>query len=141
MCSPDGRFVAYGSSDYTVGILDAQTLAVRSTHNPVTQTILIVAQPLLTILKAHEFPPTTLRFNPSSNLLVSGSADNTVRIVTVPDQLVGACEYCLHIPCLLSRIDVSAIAWSSWIIVLVTLLVVLFAIMAQQMHQAYLAAP
>ena len=30
VCSLDGRFVAYGSSDYTVGILDAQTLAVSA---------------------------------------------------------------------------------------------------------------
>ncbi|PSR73491.1 hypothetical protein PHLCEN_2v10783 [Hermanssonia centrifuga] len=99
--SANGKFLAFGSSDYTVGILDSQTLA-----------------PLLTILKAHEFPPTTLRFNPTSNLLMSGSADNTVRIVTIPDHLAGA-------------------SWSSWIIVIVTLLVILFAIIAQQMHQAF----
>ncbi|KAJ3558946.1 hypothetical protein NM688_g634 [Phlebia brevispora] len=99
--SPDGRFLAFGSSDYTVGVLDAQTLA-----------------PLLTILKAHEFPPTTLKFNPTSSLLISGSADSTVRVIAIPDQLVGA-------------------SWSSWIIVIVTLLVILFAIIAQQMHQAY----
>jgi prolactin regulatory element-binding protein len=49
-------------------------------------------QPLLTILKAHEFPPTTIRFNPTSDLLVSGSADNTIRIVSVPDNLAAACE-------------------------------------------------
>lgn len=28
--SADGKFVAYGSSDYTVGILDGRTLAVSS---------------------------------------------------------------------------------------------------------------
>ncbi|KAI0347447.1 WD40 repeat-like protein [Trametopsis cervina] len=98
--SADGKFIAFGSSDYTVGILDGKTLA-----------------PLLTILKAHEFPPTTLRFNPSASLLVSGSADNTVRLITVPDNLVAA-------------------SWSSWIFVIVTLLVILFATIAQQMHQA-----
>jgi WD40 repeat protein len=27
--SPDGRFLAFGSSDYTIGILDANTLSVR----------------------------------------------------------------------------------------------------------------
>ncbi|KIP09202.1 hypothetical protein PHLGIDRAFT_103212 [Phlebiopsis gigantea 11061_1 CR5-6] len=96
--SPNGKFLAYGSSDLTVGILNTQALA-----------------PLLTILKAHEFPPTTLRFSPSSDLLVSGSVDNTIRIVSVPENLVAA-------------------SWSSWIIVLVTLLVILFAILAQQMH-------
>ncbi|KDQ64694.1 hypothetical protein JAAARDRAFT_94360, partial [Jaapia argillacea MUCL 33604] len=65
--SPDGKMLAYGSSDLSIGILDAQTLA-----------------PLLTILRAHEFPPTTIAFNPTSNLLISGSADNSVRIVEVP---------------------------------------------------------
>jgi len=98
--SPDGKLLAFGSSDYTVGILDAHTLA-----------------PLLTILKAHEFPPTTLRFNTNSSLLVSGSADNTVRVVTVPDTL-------------------GALSWNAWIIAIITLLIVVFAIIAQQMHQA-----
>ncbi|TCD66822.1 hypothetical protein EIP91_000900 [Steccherinum ochraceum] len=97
--SPNGALLAFGSSDYTVGIVDAKTLA-----------------PVLTILKAHEFPPTTLRFNPSSNLLVSGSADNTIRVLTVPELLPES--------------------WSSWIIVVVTLLIILFAIIAQQMHSS-----
>ncbi|GBE79367.1 WD40 repeat-like protein [Sparassis latifolia] len=96
--SPNGKLLAFGSADYTVGILDAQTLA-----------------PLLDVLKAHEFPPTTLRFNTTSNLLISGSADSTVRIVTIPDTLAAA-------------------SWSSWILIIVTLLVIIFAILAQQMH-------
>ncbi|KAI0080678.1 WD40 repeat-like protein [Panus rudis PR-1116 ss-1] len=99
--SPNGRFLAFGSSDLTVGIIDAQTFA-----------------PLVTILKAHDFPPTTLRFNPTSRLLVSGSADNTVRLVSVPENL-------------------GASSWSSWIIIIVTLLILLFAFIAQQMRQAY----
>ncbi|THH03583.1 hypothetical protein EW145_g6157 [Phellinidium pouzarii] len=70
--SENGKFLAYGSADYTVGILDATTLA-----------------PLLSVLKAHDFPPTVLRFNPSSNLLVSCSADNTIRAVAVPEGLAG----------------------------------------------------
>jgi len=65
--SPDGRFLAFGSSDLSIGILDATTLI-----------------PIVTILKAHEFPPTTIRFNPTSTLLVTGSADNSIRIVNVP---------------------------------------------------------
>ncbi|KAK7695568.1 hypothetical protein QCA50_000204 [Cerrena zonata] len=101
--SPNGKFLAFGSANYTVGILDSKTFA-----------------PLLTILKAHDFPPTALRFNPASNLLVSGSVDNSIRVVTVPDNLTAA-------------------SWSSWIIVLVTLLVILFAILAQQMHQSYMS--
>ncbi|KZT72696.1 WD40 repeat-like protein [Daedalea quercina L-15889] len=96
--SPNGNLLAFGSSDYTVGILDAKTLA-----------------PLVTILKAHDFPPTTLRFNTTSNLLVSGSADNTVRVVTVPENL-------------------GATSWTFWVIVILTLLVLLFAFIAQQMH-------
>ncbi|KAI0356520.1 WD40 repeat-like protein [Trametes cingulata] len=96
--SPDGKLLAFGSSDLTVGVVDAQTLA-----------------PLLTILKAHDFPPTTMRFNPSSDMLISGSADNTVRIVTIPPNL-------------------GSTSWSTWILVVVALLVALFAILAQQMH-------
>ncbi|OCH95959.1 WD40 repeat-like protein [Obba rivulosa] len=99
--SPNAKFLAFGSSDYTVGVLDASTLA-----------------PLLTILKAHEFPPTTLRFNTTSSLLVSGSADNSVRVVTIPANL-------------------GATAWTFWILVIVTLLVILFAILAQKMVQGF----
>ncbi|KAG9085265.1 hypothetical protein FS749_004579 [Ceratobasidium sp. UAMH 11750] len=66
--SQNGRLLAFGSSDLSVGILDAHTLA-----------------PLLTILRAHEFPPTALRFNPSGTLLASASADNTLRIIAVTD--------------------------------------------------------
>ncbi|KAI0921414.1 hypothetical protein AcW1_004599 [Taiwanofungus camphoratus] len=98
--SPDGKLLAFGSSDYTVGILDAQTLA-----------------PLLTILKAHEFPPTTLRFNTTSTLLISGSADNTVRVFTVPESL--------GVP-----------TWNSWILLVITLLIIVLAIFAKQIYQA-----
>ncbi|KAI1789016.1 WD40 repeat-like protein [Ganoderma leucocontextum] len=94
--SPDGKLLAFGSSDLNVGVLDAQSLA-----------------PLLTILKAHEFPPTTLRFSPNSDTLVSGSADNTVRVVTIP-------------------LGLGATSWGSWLLFFVALLVVLFAILAQQ---------
>ncbi|KAG8956683.1 hypothetical protein FRC04_000161 [Tulasnella sp. 424] len=65
-----GTLLAYGSSDLSIGILDAKTLA-----------------PLLSILNAHEFPSTVLRFNPSSTMLISGSADNSVRVVEVPSSL------------------------------------------------------
>jgi len=68
--SDNGKWIAYGSSDCSVGLLDAFTLA-----------------PLLSILKSHEFPPTVLKFNPTSTLLVSGSADNTVRLIAIPEGL------------------------------------------------------
>ncbi|TKY85929.1 hypothetical protein EX895_004754 [Sporisorium graminicola] len=65
--SPDGRFLAYGSSDLSIGVLDAKTL-----------------RPVLKILHAHDFPPTCLKFNPASNLLISASADNTLRVIPIP---------------------------------------------------------
>ncbi|KLO18073.1 WD40 repeat-like protein [Schizopora paradoxa] len=71
--SPNGKYLAVGSADCTIAILDANTLT-----------------PLLTILKAHDFPPTVVKFNPSSKLLVSGSADNSVRLVTIPGGLAGS---------------------------------------------------
>ncbi|KAJ7742418.1 quinon protein alcohol dehydrogenase-like superfamily [Mycena maculata] len=94
--SPNGNLLAFGSSDYSVGLLDAKTLA-----------------PLITILKAHEFPPTTLKFNPTSRLLVSGSADNTIRVISVPD-------------------STGKSSWLTLIILLITILIVLLAFAAQQ---------
>jgi prolactin regulatory element-binding protein len=38
----------------------------------------------MTILKAHDFPSTCLKFNPGSTILVSGSADNSIRVIKVP---------------------------------------------------------
>ncbi|VDC06139.1 unnamed protein product [Peniophora sp. CBMAI 1063] len=71
--SPDGKWVALGSSDCSLRLLEAYTLS-----------------PLLSILKSHEFPPTVLKFSPDSSILVSGSADNTVRLVAVPDEIEGS---------------------------------------------------
>ncbi|WVQ76361.1 hypothetical protein IAR50_006026 [Cryptococcus sp. DSM 104548] len=70
--SSDGKILSYGCSDLSIGILDARTLS-----------------PLLKILHAHSFPPTALKFNPSASLLVSASADNTVRVVVVPADFGG----------------------------------------------------
>ncbi|WVQ93840.1 hypothetical protein IAU59_000918 [Kwoniella sp. CBS 9459] len=70
--SADGKLLAYGCSDLSIGILDSKTLA-----------------PLLKILHAHSFPPTALRFNPSASLLVSASADNTIRAIVVPASFGG----------------------------------------------------
>ncbi|KAK0538943.1 hypothetical protein OC842_001140 [Tilletia horrida] len=65
--SADGRLLAYGCSDLSVGVLDAKTL-----------------RPILRILDAHSFPPTCLRLSPSGKTLISGSADNTLRVVEIP---------------------------------------------------------
>lgn len=78
--SHDGTLVAYALSDYSLGILDATTLT-----------------PLLKILHAHSFAITDLAFNPSGTLLASAGADNTVRIVVVPQSF--GCE---------SQADISA---------------------------------
>jgi len=94
--SADGRFLGFGSSDLTIGLLDANTLV-----------------PLVTILKAHEFPPTTIKFNPTSELLVSGSADNSVRVVAVPQSVNGS-------------------SWGIFMLILLTLLIVLLAVAAQK---------
>ncbi|KAF8211305.1 quinon protein alcohol dehydrogenase-like superfamily [Mycena galopus ATCC 62051] len=94
--SPNGNLLAFGSSDYSVGIIDANTLA-----------------PLVTILKAHEFPPTTVKFNPTSRLLVSASADNSVRVISVPDSAEKS-------------------SWAFIILILITFLIALLAFAAQQ---------
>jgi len=93
----DGRFIGYGSSDLTIGVLDAKSLS-----------------RLFTILKAHDFPPTTLKFNPTATLLVSGSADNTVRIVSVEQHAAGS------------------LTWKFIFIILLAILVAVLAIFSKQ---------
>ncbi|KAJ3853001.1 WD40 repeat-like protein [Lentinula lateritia] len=94
--SPDGNLLGYGSSDLSVGLLDAATL------NPVS-----------TILKAHEFPPTTLAFNTDSSVLVSGSADNSMRVINLPDQVRGS-------------------NWSFFMLIILTLIVLILAYTSQR---------
>ncbi|KAH0587327.1 hypothetical protein H2248_006127 [Termitomyces sp. 'cryptogamus'] len=95
--SPDGKFLGYGTSDLTVGLFDAGNLS-----------------PLVTILKAHDFPPTTIAFNPTSTLLITGSADASVRVVSVPTAIG------------------SGPSWTITLLVLLAILVVLLAIPAQR---------
>ncbi|KAF8076223.1 WD40 repeat-like protein [Lyophyllum atratum] len=95
--SADGKFLGFGSSDLTIGLLDANNLS-----------------PIVTILKAHEFPPTTITFNPTSSLLVSGSADNSVRVVSVPQSLGGGPS------------------WAVILLIIMTLLALLLAVLAQK---------
>ncbi|KAG6832950.1 hypothetical protein H0H92_004834 [Tricholoma furcatifolium] len=94
--SPDGKFLGYGTSDLTVGLFDASNLS-----------------PLVSILKAHDLPPTTIAFNPTSTLLISGSADATVRVANVPVAATGS-------------------SWSVILLVLITLFVILLAIVTQK---------
>lgn len=91
--SPNGKLLAFGVSDYSLGILDANSLA-----------------PLLSILKAHEFPITALRFNPSSKLLVSGGVDSSIRIVAIPEKFGG-------------------LSWSVTILIMFAILGVILAVM------------
>ncbi|KAJ3909266.1 WD40 repeat-like protein [Lentinula edodes] len=99
--SPDGNLLGYGSSDLSVGLLDAATL------NPVS-----------TILKAHEFPPTTLAFNTDSSVLVSGSADNSIRVINLPDQL-------------------RCIDWGFFMLIILTLIVLLLAYTYQRYSNTF----
>ncbi|KAG8847901.1 hypothetical protein FRB91_011339 [Serendipita sp. 411] len=99
--SGDGAFLAYGASDCSIGIVDSRKLS-----------------PLLKILGAHEFPSTTLRFNTDRSLLVSCSADNSVRIVTVPEKFDDR--------------------GSTTLIIFVALLSLLLAVLTQLYFQGYL---
>ncbi|KAJ7088610.1 quinon protein alcohol dehydrogenase-like superfamily [Mycena epipterygia] len=94
--SPNGDLLAFGSSDFSIGLLDANTLA-----------------PLVTIPKARELSLTTLKFNPTSRLLVSGSACSSIRIIAVPD-------------------SIGKSSWGWMPIILITLIIALLAFVAQQ---------
>lgn len=94
--SPNGKFLAFGSSDYSLGMLDSTTLS-----------------PLLSILKAHEFPITTVRFSPTSTMLVSGGVDNSIRIVTVPENFAGQ-------------------PWTLIILIILTILVIVVAVLLRK---------
>jgi prolactin regulatory element-binding protein len=92
------------------------------------------AQPLLSILKSHEFPPTVLKFNPTSRLLISGSADNTVRLIAIPDGLGDTCTFYLHVTC--SESDswsylILSASWSYALLIILALFIVLFAVACQ----------
>jgi prolactin regulatory element-binding protein len=97
--SADGRKLAYGSSDLSIGVLDARTLRVskRAACHARVAADSAVSQPIVKILDAHSFPPTALRFSPSGNVLVSASADNTIRVIDVPHKYLVEQSWCeLH---------------------------------------------
>ncbi|GAA93784.1 uncharacterized protein L969DRAFT_92296 [Mixia osmundae IAM 14324] len=64
--SPDGSMLAFGTAELAVGVLDAKTL-----------------RPRLTILRAHDFAITALRFNTTSDIVVSGSVDSSIRVIPI----------------------------------------------------------
>ncbi|KAG9317617.1 quinon protein alcohol dehydrogenase-like superfamily [Chiua virens] len=94
--SSDGKLLAFGASDYSLGVLDSNTL-----------------KPLLSILKAHEFPITTLRFSPTSKLLVSGGVDSSMRVISIPP-------------------DFRSQSWNTIIFIIIAILVIIVAVLMRQ---------
>lgn len=88
--SDDGALLGVASSDLSIAVLDANTLRVgqfcSSMAYSCQRVLTLKPQPVLSILRAHDFPVTCLRFSPDGTLLVSGSADNTVRIIDVQNR-------------------------------------------------------
>lgn len=70
--SPSGRFVAFSSSDLSIGIMDAFSL--RS---------------LLSILHAHQFPVTCIKFSPDEKRVISCSADMSIRVIELDQNIEG----------------------------------------------------
>jgi len=80
-------------------------------------------------LKAHEFPPTAVKFDPTTKLIVSGSADSTLRIVAIPEVVGGFCEWTgLG---MWNLADPIRVAWTVITLVLMAMLVVIIAIVMQ----------
>ena len=72
--------MGFGASDHSIGICDTQTLKV-----------------LLLVPKVHGFPPTTIAFSHDSALVVSGSADNTVHIIQLPEKFNSGTVHIIYI--------------------------------------------
>ncbi|EGG05427.1 uncharacterized protein MELLADRAFT_88079 [Melampsora larici-populina 98AG31] len=67
--SETGLLLGLSSSDLTVSIIDSLSL-----------------RPILSVLHAHEFPVTSLRFSMDSSRLISASADTTIRVIEIPER-------------------------------------------------------
>ncbi|RIA98720.1 WD40-repeat-containing domain protein [Glomus cerebriforme] len=67
--SDNGKLLGFGTSDHGIGICDSKSLKV-----------------LLFVSKVHGFPPTTIAFSHDSTTVVSGSADNSVHIIQLPEK-------------------------------------------------------
>jgi prolactin regulatory element-binding protein len=72
-----------------------------------------------------------LKFNPTSKLLVSGSADNTVRLIAIPDGLGDSCMFhpCTHL--LVDQADGPPASWSYALAIVLALFLALFAVALQ----------
>lgn len=127
--SGDGRLLGFGSSDLSIGLMDAHGLTVRSRLS-LEYNCSCLVQPLVTILKAHEFPMTTITFNPTSSLLVSGSADHSIRIVSVPKTAGGSCMFTGLAVAM--GTNLLATAWGVMLIIILTLIIVLLALATQR---------
>ncbi|KAI7876947.1 WD40 repeat-like protein [Lichtheimia hyalospora FSU 10163] len=68
--SPSGDFLAYASTDLTIGVVDARLL-----------------RPVLVIKQAHGFAITSLCFSRDGKCLASAGADTQCRIMILPDLL------------------------------------------------------
>jgi prolactin regulatory element-binding protein len=71
-----------------------------------------------------------VKFNPTSTLLVSGSADNTIRVITVPNSVEKSS--CTSSPEPLDGVLTARTAWALVILILLTFLIALLAFAAQQ---------
>jgi WD40 repeat protein len=90
--SPDGSKVAIGFQSGDIEIRDAET------------------SQLLNTLVGHTYWLTTLDWNPTSNRLVSGSTDNTVKIWTM--DVSGQWHYLMDVPDIPIGDFVQAVGWS-----------------------------
>lgn len=131
--SANGEMLAYASSDLSVGVVNAKNLQVRKSSRSRSDVVgLTRAQPVLTILRAHEFPATTLKWSPSGDLVVSASADNSVRCISTSGPLPSSAFAPPYCPVRLEALRTAALAGMSitWTI-LVALLALLFGILVQ----------
>ncbi|CAG8508862.1 9469_t:CDS:10 [Ambispora gerdemannii] len=67
--SDNGKLLAYASSDMSIGVVSSDNLRV-----------------LLKVPNVHQQPAVALSFNHDTSLLVSGSFDNTVHIIKIPEK-------------------------------------------------------
>ncbi|KAF9907341.1 hypothetical protein BX616_000458 [Lobosporangium transversale] len=65
--SPDGKLIAFGSSDMSIRVCSAKSLQV-----------------LMTVPKTHAFSVTSMAFNSDASLLVSGSVDAACHVIPIP---------------------------------------------------------